>query len=142
MDLLWKGGNNLNNNTMKKYKSYYINLLLTTNDRVEFEAEKERLKYIVGSHPKPLRSEAAQSYVDFIHKNCYEGNQACSLMQEHFGVTCECQDLKTWMKETKLTEDELREAVSEFSKQAKVKIDAAFKKHEKKLKKLYDEIHS
>lgn len=60
--------------TAKQLQRIYIQLSMDTLSESEYKKEIERLRYILGAHPKPKRNETQTKYYDFVRSNIYLNN--------------------------------------------------------------------
>ncbi|ANS04878.1 hypothetical protein [uncultured Mediterranean phage] len=120
------------------HKDYYIHLLMNTLSPSDFRKECERLKHILGAHPKPQRSTQSQKYVDFIKSNIYKGNTGFDLFCKHFGVKTSNQTIDFWEQKTGLNKDQLQVIVDNTAKQANIIIKNKFKELSSVLESMID----
>jgi len=118
------------------HNDYYVHLLLNTLSKDEHEEEIKRLRNILGAHPKPMRTEQEQRFVDFVHQNIYVGNTAFDILKRHFKINTENATYDYWQEKTGLTKEKLQCKIDAAQRLAKCLIRKGYARFDTKLNEL------
>ena len=72
--------------TANELQDFYVSLLINTLSEEEYREELKRLKYILGAHPKPQRTEAEQMFINYVADNIYKGNTTSELFYNKYAI--------------------------------------------------------